>query len=77
MADPVWVLIPIAAIAYAAYEARLKTQRRIAEMNAVGESAQTKTLADTVKRLEDRVAVLERLAVDPAKRLADDIERLR
>lgn len=34
-------------------------------------------LRATVERLEDRLKVLERIATDPAKRLEDEIERLR
>lgn len=34
-------------------------------------------LRATVSKLEDRLKVLERIATDPAKRLSDDIERLR
>ncbi len=34
-------------------------------------------LRATVAKLEDRLKVLERIATDPAKRLSDDIERLR
>ena len=40
----------------------------------VDENAQLK---DTVGRLEDRLKVLERIATDPSKRLADDIDNLR
>jgi len=40
----------------------------------VSENAQLKA---TVDRLEDRLKVLERIATDPAKRLADDIDNLR
>lgn len=34
-------------------------------------------LEGKVARLEDRIAVLERIATDPSKRLSDEIERLR
>lgn len=44
----------------------------------------TKALADenaqlkaTVSRLEERLKVLERIATDPARQLADEIERLK
>jgi hypothetical protein len=30
-----------------------------------------------IKRLNDRLAVLERIATDPAKRLADEIDNLK
>ena len=35
------------------------------------------TLKHEMARLNERVAVLERIATDPAKRLADDIDNLR
>lgn len=48
------------------------------------DSGATKALADenralheTVKKLEARIKVLERIATDPAPRLGDEIERLR
>lgn len=40
-------------------------------------TAENAQLKDTVSRLEDRLKVLERIATDPAKRLADDIDNLR
>jgi hypothetical protein len=40
----------------------------------VTENEQLKT---TVGRLEERLKVLERIATDPSRQLADDIERLR
>ena len=39
--------------------------------------AENKELKATVDRLEDRLKVLERIATDPSKRLADDIDNLR
>ncbi len=38
---------------------------------------ENKQLKNTVDRLEERLKVLERIATDPAKRLADDIDNLR
>ncbi len=38
---------------------------------------ENKQLHQTVEKLEDRIKVLERIATDPAKRLEEDIERLR
>ncbi len=40
-------------------------------------AAENAQLKATVDRLEDRLKVLERIATDPAKRLADDIDNLR
>ncbi len=39
--------------------------------------AENQTLKDNVNRLEERLKVLERIATDPSKRLADDIDNLR
>ena len=40
-------------------------------------AAENKQLKETVGRLEERLKVLERIATDPARQLADDIEKLR
>ena len=39
--------------------------------------AENKDLKATVDRLEDRLKVLERIATDPSRKLADDIDNLR
>ena len=39
--------------------------------------AENEQLRATVGQLEERLKVLERIATDPSRRLADDIERLR
>ena len=39
--------------------------------------AENGALKATVGRLEDRLKVLERIATDPSRQLADDIEKLR
>ena len=39
--------------------------------------AENKRLKATVGKLEERLKVLERIATDPSKRLADDIDNLR
>lgn len=39
--------------------------------------AENKELKDNVVRLEERLKVLERIATDPSRQLADDIDRLR
>jgi hypothetical protein len=52
-----------------------------ADLPAVRENAQlaheNEGLRLTVSRLEERIAVLERIATDPAERTAREIERLR
>ena len=40
-------------------------------------AAENVELKATVGRLEDRLKVLERIATDPSRRLADDIDNLR
>jgi hypothetical protein len=40
-------------------------------------SSENERLNGQVSRLEERIAVLERIATDPATRIANEIERLR
>ena len=40
-------------------------------------AAENAQLKETVERLEERLKVLERIATDPARRLNDEIEKLR
>ncbi len=40
-------------------------------------SAENAELVETVEHMKDRLAVLETIATDPAKRTADEIEKLR
>ena len=40
-------------------------------------AAENQQLKATVEKLEERLKVLERIATDPSRRLADDIEELR
>lgn len=40
-------------------------------------AAENKELKQTVSRLEERLKVLERIATDPTKKLADEIDNLR
>lgn len=39
--------------------------------------SESRDLAGKVERLEERLAVLERIATDPGRRLSDEIDRLR
>ena len=39
--------------------------------------AENRELKETVGKLEERLKVLERIATDPSRQLADDIEQLR
>jgi hypothetical protein len=40
-------------------------------------TSENETLGNKISRLEERIAVLERIATDKSTRLADEIERLR
>jgi hypothetical protein len=48
-----------------------------AEQTAKALVAENDQLKATVGKLEERLKVLERIATDPSRQLADDIERLR
>ncbi len=56
-----------------------KTHRRdpAADQSTKQLVAENEQLKSTVGKLEERLKVLERIATDPAKRLADDIDNLR
>ncbi len=56
------------------YEARQKAKLR-APSN--GDNIENRRLEAEVTRLNERIAVLERLATDPAKRLSDEIDQLK
>ena len=85
------VFIPIVAIAATAWVivtlARLRMGNRRAGADApagVADAQENARLAHvnetyrlTIKRLEERMAVLERIATDPAERTAREIEQLR
>ncbi|MEO6113978.1 MAG: hypothetical protein ABIP07_05990 [Sphingomicrobium sp.] len=47
------------------------------EESAKALAAENEQLKATVGKLEERLKVLERIATDPTRQLADDIERLR
>ena len=50
---------------------------RAADERSKALAAENDQLKATVDRLEDRLKVLERIATDPSRRLADDIDNLR
>lgn len=85
------VLIPIAAILATAWVAvaimRYRVEHKSVErqsedaLNAARQiellSSENASLKGQVSRLEERIAVLERIATDPAERTAREIEDLR
>jgi hypothetical protein len=50
---------------------------RDADQTTKGLIAENEQLKATVGRLEERLKVLERIATDPSRQLADEIEKLR
>jgi hypothetical protein len=68
------VLIVLIVTAGRIYEVRQK-----AKLRAPGSSdtVENRRLEAEVTRLNERIAVLERLATDPSKRLADEIDSLK
>jgi hypothetical protein len=52
-------------------------QRKLLQMKDQGSSSELALMRAKMERMEQRLMVLEKLATDPAARLADDIERLR
>jgi hypothetical protein len=70
-----------AALVLMMFNSWMRTRRRVAEVNAeaglglVG--GENDRLRETVARLEQRLAVLETIAIDPAERTAREIEALR
>jgi hypothetical protein len=80
------VFIPIVAIASTAAiilawmsnrHERLKWKTLGKDRDQSGLEAENERLRATIERLEDRMAVLERIATDPAERTAREIENLR
>jgi hypothetical protein len=68
---------------WATIDTILKHRRKMAEIQS-GRSEREAALAhdkaelhETVAMLQDRLAVLETIATDPARRAADEIEKLR
>lgn len=61
----------------------LKHRRKMFELKQSQGSAdnalthQNTELRETVSLMQDRIAVLEQIAIDPARRTADEIEKLR
>jgi len=78
------ILIPIVAIIASACVIiallRFAHDKRVLEAgkaDKTGLTRENEALRETVRRLEDRMAVLETIATDPAQRTAREIERLR
>ncbi|MFN3591713.1 MAG: hypothetical protein ACK4MX_07425 [Thermaurantiacus sp.] len=68
------LLIPIVAIVMVNWR---KVQLKRMELDEQGLGQMSAASAERIRALEERVAVLEKLATDPANRLAHEINRLK
>jgi exoribonuclease II len=71
------VSIPIVALARRPFEAWLQTKERIAQAAVSDTAERAAQYAAQTQRLEQRVAVLERILTDRSTHLGEEIERLR
>ena len=73
----VWVVIPMAAIAAGVIKRWFQLKERQLELMTQGTAERAAQYAAKTERLEQRVAVLERILTDRSAGLSDEIERLR
>jgi guanylate kinase len=71
------VSIPVVALARRPFEAWLATRERMATATSEIAAEKAAQYAAKTERLEQRVAVLERILTDRSADLADEIDRLR
>jgi hypothetical protein len=76
IAATAWVIVVLARLRHGRGTAGNETSVAGAEENA-RLAHENETLRLTIRRLEERTAVLERIATDPAERTAREIEQLR
>ena len=77
IASWIWVLIPLAAIGIAPFKMWLRLKERQLESQSQLTAEKTAQYAAHTERLEARVRVLERIAVDKGVDLSDEIDALR
>lgn len=77
IASWIWVLIPLAAIGIAPFKMWLRLKERQLEAQSQLTAEKTAQYAAHTERLEARVRVLERIAVDKGVDLSDEIDALR
>lgn len=77
IASWIWVLIPLAAIGIAPFKMWLRMKERQMEVQTTMTAEKAAQYAAHTERLEERVRVLERIAVDRGVDLSDEIEALR
>lgn len=77
MASWIWVLIPLAAIFAGVAKRWFNLQERQLDRMGSDTAERAAQYAAKTERLEQRVAVLERILTDRSTHLGDEIERLR
>ncbi len=77
IASWIWVLIPLAAIAIAPFKMWLRLKERQLQSQSQLTAEKTAQYAAHTERLEARVRVLERIAVDKGADLSAEIDLLR
>lgn len=73
----VWVVIPLAAISAGVIKRWFSLKERQLELMSQGTAERAAQYAAKTERLEQRVAVLERILTDRSADLAHEIDRLR
>lgn len=73
----IWVLIPLAAISARVVQRWFSLKERQLDRITHDSAEKTAHYVAKTERLEQRVAVLERILTDRSNRLGDEIERLR
>jgi len=71
------ISIPIIAILSSPITRWIKLKERALELAATTAGEQAAQYAAKIERLEQRIAVLERIATDPSHALSGEIEKLR
>lgn len=73
----IWVLVPLAIFGTKAFQSWMRVKERQIEVASRDAAEKAAQYAAKTERLEQRVAVLERILTDRSGHLADEIERLR
>ena len=73
----VWVVIPLTVIGAGVFKRWLSFKERQLELTSQQTAEKAAQYAARTERLEQRVAVLERIVTDRSAALDDEIERLR
>ena len=72
-----WILFPLAMMGTGVIHRWMKLKERQIELASEGAAEKAAQYAARSERLEQRVAVLERILTDRSQHLSDEIERLR